>query len=516
LHSLPAFPGAEGWGAETVGGRGGAVYVVTSTAAVGPGTFLAAIAQRRPRIIVFQTSGVINLTTSGLQVHEPYSNVTIAGQTSPGGITLTGKMAGNAIFYCYDKCRDQGQFHDGIFRFLRFRGNSSNNDAVTFEYANNFIFDHCDFSGAYDETQDFCYSHSFTLQWNTCANSSSGQTYGTLIAYADINRITMHHNLWANHVNRFPHMHWGYEAAPDQGLIDYRNNICFNWQIYTLSICCVSSDLKFNVVGNYFKCGNQNPAGESRPDVSGIPSGQLYSSDNIFHPKGGSPSQYDIGGSRSSANDMPAVTTYPALANFDSVLNKVGAWPRDIMNQRTVAEVRAGTGQYRKDNDPLITSGPAAPPDGDLDGMPDYWETAMGFNPGDSSDSRGDHDTDGYTNIEEYINDLALIFLGQAPHNPATGIEEVRAGNTAAIPNLALSVRPNPLAGAAQIKLMLNRVNRPVGKIQILDMQGRLVRSFSPKSAVRWNASQAAPGVYLVRWVDGARVRASRKMVVLP
>jgi hypothetical protein len=140
----------------------------------------------------------------------------------------------------------------------------------------------------------------------------------------------------------------------------------------------------------------------------------------------------------------------------------------------------------------------------------------MGFNTGDSSDSRGDHDGDGYTNIEEYINYLALILLGEAPHNPATGIEEVRAGNAAAIPNLALSVCPNPLAGAAQIKLMLNNANRPVGKVEILDMQGRLISAFSPGAVIRWNASQAAPGVYLVRWVDGAKVRAARKMVVLP
>jgi pectate lyase len=347
LHSLPAFPGAEGWAADTPGGRGGSVYIVTTTAAIGPGTFLAAIAQRRPRIIVFQTSGVINLTTSGLQVHEPYSNVTIAGQTSPGGITLSGKMAGNAIFYCYDKCRDQGQFHDGVFRFLRFRANSSNNDAVTFEYANTFIFDHCDFSGAYDETQDFCYSHNFTLQWCGITNSSSGQTYGTLIAYADINRITMHHNLWANHVNRFPHMHWGSSAAPDQGLIDYRNNVCFNWSIYTLSICCVSSDLKFDVVGNYFKCGAQSGS-KPHPGVSGIPAGQLYTSDNIFHNYGGSPAPYDLGGSRSSDNGMPAVTTETAANAYESVLDKMGAWPRDIMNQRTVAEVRDGSGRARR------------------------------------------------------------------------------------------------------------------------------------------------------------------------
>jgi hypothetical protein len=478
INGLPAFPGAEGWGADNVGGRGGQVVLVTTLNWTGPGSFLAALARRAPRIIVFTVSGVINNQTSGFQLHGPYSNVTIAGQTSPGGITLTGDMAGKSIINCYQKCKDQGQFHDGVFRFLRL--------------------------------------------WCTCANSSSGQTYGTLIAYADINRITMHHNLWANHVNRFPHMHWGSAAAPDQGLIDYRNNVCFNWQIYTLSICCVSGDLKFNVVGNYFKCGNQSGS-KPHPGVSGIPGGQLYTNDNIFHNLGGSPTQHDLGGSRSSANDMPAVTTESAANAYESVLDKVGAWPRDIMNMRTVAEVRAGTGQYTKDNDPKITTGPPPPADSDLDGMPDYWEDGMGFNKNDYNDNTGDHDSDGYTNIEEYVNDLALVLLGESPHNPATGIDEVRAGNTGAIPNLALTVHPNPMTTSAIAKIVLrsNNGDRPTGSIQIYDLGGRLVKTFAPHHNIRWKTEDSmgrplAPGTYLVKWMQGKSVRAVRRIMLLP
>ena len=82
LIRLPAFPGAEGFGANTIGGRGGTIYVVSTTAATGPGSFRAACEASGARIVVFEIGGTITLTDSIL-INNPY--ITIAGQTAPGG-----------------------------------------------------------------------------------------------------------------------------------------------------------------------------------------------------------------------------------------------------------------------------------------------------------------------------------------------------------------------------------------------------------------------------------------------
>jgi hypothetical protein len=524
-NALPAFPGAGGWGGETPGGRGGKVYIVTNTNSFGPGSFNSAWRASGKRTIVFAVSGVIDLHPTGsFVINSRMSEVTIAGQTSPGGITLTGSR--EDPFWSYD-----GNLHDGIFRFLRMRASAGNGHAANIHRFNNFIFDHCDFSGGNDECFSVIASHHWTVQWCTIANSAEGQTYGSLIGYSPTSHITMHHNLWANHVNRGgPHMHWSYGDAPYNGMVDYRNNVCYNVQIYTFDIAAVSNAVHVNLIGNYFKAGPVTPATRDKPQVS-LVSG-CFARDNIWH-KGAVPAPYSYPGNISTEWQMASVETEPAIQAFESVMNEVGAFPRDPMNSRTIQEVRGGTGSLRKINDPRITSGPAAPADTDLDGMPDFWETGMGFNPGDASDNIGDHDGDGYTNIEEYINDLANARLCRDYFNPVYPIPDnwddydPSCCKSLAVDDVAsnhflpgrnsLALFPNPFNGQGNLNIALRQANhdRPQGFISLHDVQGRKIRSYAADRKVVLTNLALTPGIYMVRWQANSKTIYNKRIVVV-
>jgi hypothetical protein len=170
-------------------------------------------------------------------------------------------------------------------------------------------------------------------------------------------------------------------------------------------------------VGNYFKAGPDTPA--SAFDYRMAPGSRLYQSNTVY--QGGSVTNV---GNLSSPVPAPAVTTHSAAAAFDLVLNKAGAFPRDPMNTRTVAEARNGTGTLGKLDDPFLTNAPTPPQDTDLDGMPDSWESARGLTPTNAADSSLDRNGDGYTNIEEYINELAdSLIPDQAPPSPPSNLQ---------------------------------------------------------------------------------------------
>lgn len=401
---LAAFPGAEGWGTETPGGRGGRVMIVTTLDWSGPGSFSEALFTPEPRIIVFAVSGVIEVPGDAAPLGPEHSWVTVAGQTSPGGITFLG---GGTALNSYHT-----DFHDAVFRFLRFRGQTAY-DNVSLNEAHHLVFDHCDFSGGEDETLDITYGHDVTVSWSTITNSGpGGQRYGFLLAYAPTERISFHHNLSAHHVNRCgPHMHWGDEGASVEGAqIDLRNNVIYDCgfeQLFSIS-SPEAGALHFNLVGNYGKAGPATPQSDSVAVIS-MGAHPIYEADNLydgnpaFHPWSEPVLQRE-------PHEAPPVTTTAAEVAYDEVLAGAGAWPRDEMNLRTIAEVEAGTGELGIVDDPLIESGPDAPPDTDADGMPDAWESAQGLDPA-SDDSAADADGDGWTNIEEYLHDRAVELL---------------------------------------------------------------------------------------------------------
>jgi hypothetical protein len=406
-----AFRGAQGFGTETAGGRGGKVFVVTTLDWAGPGSLSEALLATEPRIIVFRVSGVIDVPGGGVSaLTEENSFVTIAGQTSPGGITLRGAQTTLEAYHA--------NFHDAVFRFLRFRGNG-NYDNVSFNDTHHLVFDHCDFSGGSDEALDITFSHDFTVQWCTVTNSGpDGQVYGQLIAYPPTSNITMHHNFSAHHKNRCgPHMHWGAEGtAPAEGAaFDYRNNVIYDCAFEKgLDIASpMTGFLAFNIVGNYAKAGPSTPA-EGNTAFMGIGStGRVYEHDNVYEPELPIFTIYSDPELPTRAFEYPEVTTQSAEEAYRLVLANVGAWPRDAMNQRTLAEAEAGTGMLSNVGDALIESGPEPPADADLDGIADDWESSHGLDPADATDNVADRDGDGYTNIEEYLNELADTLIGK-------------------------------------------------------------------------------------------------------
>ena len=136
--AIPAFPGAEGAGALTPGGRGGRIFEVTHLGDYGPGSLREAVEAEGPRIVIFRVSGIITLEKP-LRISNPY--ITIAGQTSPGdGICIRGQTT-------------EINGHDVVLRYLRFRrGNIDDRDDALGGYpVGNIIVDHCSASWGLDE-----------------------------------------------------------------------------------------------------------------------------------------------------------------------------------------------------------------------------------------------------------------------------------------------------------------------------------------------------------------------------
>lgn len=223
---VPAFPGAEGFGAKASGGRGGRVIAVTNLDDSGPGSLREAIDARGPRIVVFRVSGTIPLKSS-LRLRN--GDITIAGQTAPGdGICLK------------DYSLDLSGANNVIIRYLRVRpGDSSGKglDALGGRSGENIIIDHCTMSWSIDETVSiYGGARNVTVQW--CLMSES--LYQSVHAkghhgFGGIwggQNASWHHNLLAHHSSRNPRI----PGKNDDQLIDLRNNVIYNWG-YNSCLC---------------------------------------------------------------------------------------------------------------------------------------------------------------------------------------------------------------------------------------------------------------------------------------
>jgi pectate lyase len=441
--ALPAFPGAEGPGAAATGGRGGRVIKVTTLAASGAGSLQAALSATGPRIVVFAVSGVIR---GHLSID--HGDLTVAGQTAPGGgITIGGQLV-------------NGTTEDNIIlRHLRIRppdrptsipGNQY--DGLQLWQQTRLIIDHCSISWGVDETVDFYESNDVTLQWSTIEESINNgghpdgpnHNYG-MIQGPDGYRIAVHHNLFAHHLNRSP--------AIANGPADVRNNVVYNVRHAFLHNNPASGP--FNIVGNYYRQGPNNTLFPFYfDDENAMPAADLryWLADNFIDDPGDNcvrvvdnPWTDDCHPTFASMNapvslranapfdfaamvpNWTAVTTHPSSQIYDLVLEKAGAFPRDAVTTRIVAEVKARTGGFGlqagdRPADLMMGLTPGtAPTDTDADGMPDAWETMNGLNPNmdDSATTR----PSGYTAIEDYINGVAdALSGGPAPGGVDMGV----------------------------------------------------------------------------------------------
>jgi hypothetical protein len=413
---LPSFPGAEGFGATTPGGRGGKVIFVTNLDDSGAGSFRAACEADGPRIVIFRVAGTIALKRP-ITVTKPF--LTIAGQSAPGdGICLRDATFGIAT-------------HDVVVRYLRVRlGDTTTREADCIDLLNgahDCILDHCSATWSIDE----CLSTSgdnqnCSIQWcligeslNQSKHAKGKHGYGSL-ARAN-GPISWHHNLWIHNDARNPRLGDNYGRGGKYPTFDVRNNVMYDFGGTASGL--TQGILKVNYVGNYLRPG---PSSKAKTPISvGHPSDLTYFiSDNILEGNDALTadntqffSTVEWQGKREVQTTntpfaAPPVQTVSANEAFELVLATVGASVpvRDAVDARLVNHVRTRTGKLIDSQEevgswPNLKSG-SSPSDTDNDGLPDAWETAHGLDPKNPADANAVGKS-GYTLIEEYLNELA-------------------------------------------------------------------------------------------------------------
>lgn len=458
---IPAFPGAEGGGKFSFGGRGGKVLVVTNLNDAGPGSFRWACEQGGARIVVFNVAGIIRIKTPVI-IRAPY--ITIAGQTAPGdGVCI----AGESVWI---------NTHDVIIRFMRFRRGETwvgrRDDAIGGNPIGNIMIDHVSASWGLDENMSM-YRHMYndstgkaaedklptvniTIQNSIFAealdtwNHSFGSTLGG-------ENCTFMRNLWANNAGRNPSIGW-------YGIFNFVNNVVFNW--VHRSIDGGDYRAQYNIINNYFQPGPSTPKNNvghrilkpesGRSKLKYQVYGRAYVNGNIM--EGYPEITKDNWNGGVQVEDLPNAGPYVAdmkwhkplpmapvsvmeatdakqyvLANAGATLPK-----RDAVDVRIAEQVRTGKiaylenvklpetqfqhrrapiDSYKKGIITDVSQVGGYPEyngtpykDSDSDGMPDDWEKKNGLNPNSAGDaSQYAKNKSGYTNIEEYLNSVVPV-----------------------------------------------------------------------------------------------------------
>ena len=452
-----AFPGAEGGGMYTTGGRGGKVIHVTNLNDKGTGSLRAAIETSGARTIVFDVAGTIELA-SDLKITK--GDVTIAGQTAPGdGICIknyaTNINADNVIIrFVRFRLGDEGNWSEADIK----NGKADGEDCIWGRYHKDIILDHCSMSWSIDETASFYANANMTLQWSIIAesmkkcrlHSKGDHGYGGIWGGKD---ASFHHNLLAHHSNRTPRFDHTYlyegngqSTATFRGNVDYRNCINYNGQG---NGCYGGEGGNFNMVNNYYRntgkkyfieadggyvtggtqyaydwahlylSGNYNSDGSSDKYPDGVYWKKAYDAYSLSYDGHVLSSALPIHG-KDGADAY--VSTHTASGAYSAVCSYAGAsLRRDAVDKRIVTGVKNGTGRIINDIADIkaeygsawpalsaTDAEKAAVADADGDGIPDAIETAWGLDKNNAQDGAAKSlDKNGrYTNLEMYLHYL--------------------------------------------------------------------------------------------------------------
>ncbi len=460
-EGVTAFPGAEGFGRYTTGGRGGKVYHVTTLEDTGrEGSFRYACEQEGARTIVFDVSGTIFLKNH-LRILN--GNLTIAGQTAPGdGICIAD--------YPLDVMAE-----NVILRYLHIRlGNRNvsrhNGDGLGISDGRDIMVDHCSVSWSIDECLSVCGNTNSTVQWcivsqplNDAGHKKGAHGYGGNWGGSG---STFHHNLLAHATSRTPRLGPKPNTQCDERM-DMRNNVIYNWGG---NGCYGGEGMKVNIVNNYYKPGpatlTTGLANQKRITAVNIRTskytrhdsprpngwdkmwhvwGKYYVSGNVnsLHADVerdnwtfGMYNQIDSLGNDGTytaatkdtirvTNPLPYadVTTHSAaeayalvLENAGCIMKKGNIWSRDTYDETIISDTREGKATHTGTNclpgminshddaggwPTLASTTPL--PDTDGDGIPDTVEQQWHLNPTDPTDGNALH-TDGRTQLERYLN----------------------------------------------------------------------------------------------------------------
>jgi hypothetical protein len=427
------------------------------------------------RIVVFDVGGTFDISANSLDI-KTVNNIYIAGQTAPAPVTIYGNTAQITK-------SNNTMTSNVILRYLTFRkGTGDGSDSITFAggsgpgdtIATNMIIDHVSATWSEDEVLSVANNNTnVSVQYTMMTDSlTSGHQYGSLIRPRVSSQVTYQHNLYGNDKSRNPRA----GSYNNQQLdLDFRNNVVYNYSDragYTGGASETDTEyVNLNYVGNYVIAGPSTPAGTSSNtaftmDVSSFynltnnsviasPKDPLalkaYQSDNLVDSNHNATRDgVDTGWGMFIASDgtttrpypdfnygpnssLPAksatpfnyatVTTQPAAAAYDQVMNYVGNWwwNRDPIDSRIISNVQNNTqpagGIPATAPVPselaLITGASpttrAAGWDTDNDGMPNNWEIAHGLNPNSATDFKLDADGDGYVNLQEYLDEVGAF-----------------------------------------------------------------------------------------------------------
>lgn len=537
-----AFPGAEGFGKNTIGGRGGAVYHVTNLENSGSGSLREAVSAGN-RTIVFDIGGTIILQ-SPLNIKCNY--ITIAGQTAPGdGITVAGYptyIEGEHIIVRYVRFRC-GDFNALGINDLPSKGNGnlkgSSAGALDIGNSKYVIIDHVSASWSMDEVLSVTNSNNVTVQYSIISEALNDSYhdkglhgYGSLIRSATSGEgYTFYRNLYAHNYGRNPgpgsnQTSGNYETC----YFDFVNNVIYGWGDRSGEVIDGSKGgyVHMNYIGNY-AIANKNSRNFStlwdEEKKAGILTYQYDNKlDNNFNSIiDGINKGWNLFPNFSSSQkllnpwDFPEVPVLSSDSALQEVLYNAGASvARDSIDTRVIQNVRNNSGNIINSQDevgglPKLNPG-ISPQDTDQDGMPDDWETTRALNP-DIPDDDGDDDNDGYTNLEEYLNSLVK------KHEITMHIIiEDSIGNDSIPDNIAinkapnkLEVYPNPSNGGFYIDLGI--MNNPV--IKIYNLMGNVVYQSEAYKGIYYVKDHGlTSGTYIIWAIDENKYRFVQKLII--